>query len=162
MGSTLAVYRVRSVIIVFGSAALFKECALTVQYGMTEKSLAGKIGRPISQAKELLRSHHNTYRTFWEWSDRVLDYAMLHGKLHTTFGWTIHTGTNSNPRSFRNFPMQANGAEMLRIACCFSVEQGIKVCAPIHDAILVEAPLDEIEATVENTQKAMSDASAVV
>lgn len=142
--------------------SLFKECALSVQYGMGEVSLAQKIGKPIIQARELLRLHHETYKTFWEWSDKAIDYAMLHGKLFTTFGWTIHIGTNVNPRSLRNFPMQANGAEMLRIACCFAVERGIKVCAPIHDAILIEAPLDEIDEVVTRTQQAMSDASAVV
>ena len=36
--------------------------------------------------------------------------------------------------------MQANGAEMLRLACCFATERGVRVCAPVHDAILIEAP----------------------
>ena len=83
---------------------------------------------------------------------------MLHGKLWTAFGWTIHTSTNPNPRSLRNFPMQANGAEMLRLACCFAVEQGVRVCAPVHDAILIEAPLEELDMTLAATQKAMADA----
>ena len=42
--------------------------------------------------------------------------------------------------------MQANGAEMLRIACCFGTERGVRISAPVHDAILIEAPIDEIEA----------------
>ena len=41
--------------------------------------------------------------------------------------------------------MQANGAEMLRLACCFATEEGIAVCAPVHDAILIEAPVEEID-----------------
>jgi len=61
-------------------------------------------------------------------------------QLWTVFGWTIHTGAKVNPRSLRNFPMQGNGAEMLRLACCFATEQGIRVCAPVHDALLIEAP----------------------
>jgi hypothetical protein len=43
-----------------------------------------------------------------------------------------------------NFPMQANGAEMLRLACCLAIERGLAVCAPVHDAILIEAPLAEM------------------
>ena len=140
----------------------FKACALAVQYGMEAKSLASRIGQPVIQAKALLQSHHDTYRKFWKWSDSAVDYAMLHGKLWTVFGWTVRPGTNPNPRSLRNFPMQANGAEMLRLACCFAVEHGIRVCAPIHDAILIEAPLDELDETVRMAQHLMSDASATV
>jgi hypothetical protein len=58
--------------------------------------------------------------------------------------------------------MQGNGAEMLRLACCLATERGIRVCAPVHDALLVEAPLADLDATVAATQEAMSDASAVV
>ena len=58
--------------------------------------------------------------------------------------------------------MQANGAEMLRLACCLVVEAGIKLCAPIHDAILIEAPLDELDDAVQVTQALMAEASAIV
>jgi hypothetical protein len=87
---------------------------------------------------------------------------MLHGKLWTVFGWTIRTGTNPNPRSLRNFPMQANGAEMLRLACCYAVEAGVRVCAPVHDAILIEAQLSELDGAVSAAQEAMVRASADV
>jgi DNA polymerase I len=58
--------------------------------------------------------------------------------------------------------MQANGAEMLRLACCLITEQGIQVCAPVHDALLVEAPLDILDAAIALTQELMLQASAVV
>ena len=61
-----------------------------------------------------------------------------------------------------NFPIQANGAEMLRVACILATEAGIKVCAPVHDAILIEAPVTEIEKVVEQTQKIMEEASVIV
>jgi DNA polymerase I len=140
----------------------FKACVLAVQYGMGEVSLSHRIGQPVVHARELLRLHHETYRTFWKWSDSVVDYAMLHGRLWTTFGWNVFTGTNPNPRFLRNFPMQANGAEMLRLACCFAVEAGVKVCAPVHDAILIEAPMDELEYAICTTQALMADVSALV
>jgi hypothetical protein len=58
--------------------------------------------------------------------------------------------------------MQANGAEMLRIACIGLVEANIRVCAPVHDALLIEAPLDHLDETVELTQKIMKKASRIV
>jgi len=39
-------------------------------------------------------------------------------------GWTVRIGSDANPRSLRNFPCQANGAEMLRLACCLASERG--------------------------------------
>lgn len=51
---------------------------------------------------------------------------------------------------------------MLRLACVLATEQGISVCAPVHDALLVEAPAGQIEDVVRATQQAMSDASAAV
>ena len=58
--------------------------------------------------------------------------------------------------------MQANGAEMLRLACCFATEGGIRVCAPVHDALLIEAPLGDLECAVATTLSAMERASCVV
>jgi hypothetical protein len=87
---------------------------------------------------------------------------MLTGLLGTVFGWNIHVGPNINPRTLRNFPMQANGAEMLRLACCLATERGINVCAPVHDALLIEAPLADLDAAVHLTQAAMAEASRIV
>jgi len=140
----------------------FKACALAVQYGMGADSLSKRIGQPVIVAKDLLRLHHDTYQRFWEWSDGAVDYAMLQGKLWTVFGWTVHVGANSNPRFFRNFLMQANGAEMLRLACCLTTEKGIRVCAPVHDALLIEAPLNKLDETVAAAQSFMAEASAVI
>jgi DNA polymerase I len=72
---------------------------------------------------------------------------MSQGALHTVFGWNIRIGENSNPGALRNFPMQANGAEMMRLACCLAAERGIEVCAPVHDALLICAPLERLEPT---------------
>jgi len=140
----------------------FKACVLAAQYGMGAESLSQRIGQPVIRAKELLRLHRETYRVFWRWSDAVVDYAMLHGRLWTVFGWTVHTGENPNPRFLRNFLMQGNGAEMLRLACCMISEAGIRICAPVHDAILIEAPLDELDRVVDVTKALMSDASAIL
>jgi DNA polymerase-1 len=140
----------------------FKQCALAVLFGMGADSLAVNIGAPVFQSRELLRFHHETYPKFWCWSDAAVDYSMLYGTLHTVFGWTIHVGPRANPRMLRNFPMQANGAEMLRLACCFATERGITVCATVHDALLIEAPIADLETAVQETQNAMAEASECV
>lgn len=139
-----------------------KICVLAVQYGMGPQSLAQSLGQPEAYARELLKLHRLTYPVFWRWSQAAVDHAMIRGWLQTVFGWRVHVGPRANPRSLANFPMQANGAEMLRLACCLATERGIRVCAPVHDALLVEGPEHEIQAVVEATQAAMAEASRVV
>ena len=141
---------------------LFKQCVLAVLYGMEAESLATRIGQPPVVARDLLRTHRETYRDFWRWSDAAVDHAMLMNSLHTVFGWHIHVDENPNPRSLRNFPMQANGAEMLRLACCLATERGIEVCAPVHDAVLICAPLDPLEDDIASMRAAMAEASKIV
>ena len=140
----------------------FKACVLAVQYGMEAESLAFRIGQPTIFARDLLRLHRETYRTFWKWSDAVVDTAMLKNRIETVFGWPIHIGAEVNPRSLRNFPMQANGAEMLRLACCLATERDIQVCAPVHDAVLIMAPLERLDADVAGMRAAMAEASRIV
>ncbi len=140
----------------------FKACVLAVQYGMGATSLAQRINQPEIRARQLLELHRETYKVFWAWSDAAVDHAMLHERLWTVFGWTIHVAPGPNPRFLRNFPMQGNGAEMLRLACCMLTETGIRVCAPVHDAVLIEAPLDQLDAAVERTKAIMAEASAIV
>lgn len=140
----------------------FKVVMLGVLYGLSADGIARKLCVAPCHGRELLRMHHETFRRFWAWSDRVQDQAMLTGKLHTVFGWRVHVGPDANPRSLRNFPMQGNGAEMLRLACCLATERGINVCAPVHDALLVEGPAAGIEAIVARTQDAMKEAGAIV
>lgn len=140
----------------------FKACVLAVQYGMEAESLAFRIGQPVIRARDLLRLHRETYRVFWRWSDAVVDTAMLKNRITTVFGWPINVGAEVNPRSLRNFPMQANGSEMLRLACCLGTERGIQVCAPVHDAVLIMAPLSRLDADVAVMRDAMAEASRIV
>ena len=140
----------------------FKACVLAVQYGMGEISLAQRINQPVARARQLLALHRQTYRTFWAWSDATQDEAILNGKLWTTFGWEIRVKGQVNARSLRNFPMQGNGAEMLRIACIFLTEAGIRVCAPVHDAVLIELPLVGLDEGIAKAQGLMRQASSAV
>jgi hypothetical protein len=87
---------------------------------------------------------------------------MLTSKITTVFGWPLHVGPDANERSIRNFPCQANAAEMLRLACCLGIERGVEICAPVHDAVLIAAPLDRLEGDIFAMRAAMAEASRVV
>jgi hypothetical protein len=142
---------------------------LGVMYGMGPANLARRIGEPAAFARGLLDRHREAYPRFWAWSDGAVDLALLSGRdsppselLRTVFGWAVRVGSQVNPRSLRNFPCQANGAEMLRLACCLATEGGLEVCAPVHDALLVEGPADAVDEVVARTRAAMAGASEAV
>jgi DNA polymerase I len=64
---------------------------------------------------------------------------MLDRRMETEFGWPLHISTSPNERTLFNFPMQGNGAEMLRLAAWRLCEAGIVPSMLIHDGILFEA-----------------------
>jgi hypothetical protein len=150
---------------------IVKSLVLGTQYGMGEKSLALKIGKSSTHARELLDAHRSTYRKFWAWTDAAVDFALFHGYLWTRFGWQTHVryrkskddeNDDPNIRSLRNFPCQGNAADMLRLAAGFIVDAGVQLDATIHDAVLIEADSDKIDAAIETTRRAMDRASRLV
>jgi DNA polymerase I-like protein with 3'-5' exonuclease and polymerase domains len=153
---------------------LFKACVLGVQYGMEAESLALRINQPVIVARNLLRLHREVYSQFWKWADNAVDRTILTSQQATVYGWTHYlpqglnpnkknpSGDGVNPRSLRNFFMQANGAEILRLACILATEDGIRVCAPIHDAVLITAPESEIDDAADAMAKHMREASRIV
>lgn len=142
--------------------ARYKICALGIQYGMRAATLARLASLSLLEAERLQRRHRIAFPKFWQWSDAVEAQAYLTGHLTTVFGWRIDVRADANPRTLRNFPLQANGAEMLRLACCLAIEDGIRVCTPLHDALLIEAPLEVLDETVRRTQAHMAEASRIV
>jgi hypothetical protein len=41
----------------------------------------------------------------------------------------------------RQLAIQSTGADILRLACVWGHRRGIKICAPIHDAVLIESSI---------------------
>ena len=141
----------------------FKACVLETQFGVGEEALASQINQPISMARHLLRLHRKTFGRYWEWLDEVLNHSFLNAILSTVYGWKQRiTENNCNARAVGNFFCQANGAEMLRLACIFGTEAGIQICAPIHDAVMIIAPLHRLDADIVAMQGLMEKASEYV
>jgi DNA polymerase-1 len=141
----------------------YKVMLLAVQYGMMVETLAARLGISTFEAHEMLAQHHELFAHYWSWSDDWVQQALQSGKMWTAFGWTCRTGiTELNERSIRNWPIQPTGADILRIACILATRHGIKLLAPVHDAVLIEAPTARIEADVVLMQEIMRRASRIV
>jgi hypothetical protein len=140
-----------------------KVALLSAQYGISAASLALRLNVSTFEAHEMLDQHHGLFAKYWRWSDDWMAVALDTGIMRTPMGWTIRTGiTELNDRSIRNWIIQAVGADILQIACIWANRRGIELCAPIHDAVLVEAPIDQIDAHVALMREIMRRASRVV
>jgi hypothetical protein len=139
-----------------------KASVLGIGYGMSDATLARRLGVSNTEARMLLRLHDEAYPAFARWRENNFNAVLLGQTPQTMFGWQLHTTTNTKPNTLKNFPIQATGAEMLRLACCLATECGVRICAPVHDAILIEAAEDAIEAAVATARLCMAEASRVV
>jgi DNA polymerase I len=141
----------------------YKTMLLAVQYGMSSETLAARLGVSTFEAHQMLVQHRELFSQYWQWSDDWVQHALQTGVMRTHFGWTCHTGIiEFNERSIRNWPVQAAGADILRIACILGTRHGIKLLAPVHDAVLIEAPVEDIEANVALMREIMRRASHIV
>ena len=118
--------------------------------------------RQLSHPVSLFARTMIVIRVSGGWLKGAVACAMQGQAISTVFGWHVRAGADQRWRSYLNFPMQANGAEMMRLACCMAIEVGIEVCAPVHDAFLICAPLDQIDARVEQMKFIMEEASRIV
>jgi DNA polymerase-1 len=139
-----------------------KTVNLGVNYGMTAVGLALRLGITPAAAQELLRLHHETYRRFWAWSEETVSSALLSNRMTSLFGWQLHVTAGVNARSLQNFPMQANGAEMMRIAAIGATEAGLSVACPVHDAFVLVAPLDRLDEDIATMREIMRRAGLAV
>jgi hypothetical protein len=120
-----------------------KRLQLAIIYGMGVPTLARGLDRHPLVASDLIERHRRAYPRFWEWREQEFHSAMLARRMESVFGWPLHLSTSPNPRTLYNFPAQANGAEMLRLAAWRLCEVGLVPCMLVHDGILLELKSEE-------------------
>jgi hypothetical protein len=103
---------------------LFKALQLGLGYGKGVSSLGEEISGIMGislmdgkiKAKEIFDWHKLTFSTYWEWNNLQLRLARLQGWIESLDGWVEWVGTHTRDTQLKNFPAQANGAVMLRVA----------------------------------------------
>jgi DNA polymerase-1 len=120
-----------------------KSLQLGINYGMGVPSLAKGLNRHPLIASNLIEQHRRTYPKFWQWREDQVQIAMLGRGCESVFGWPLRITTSPNKRTLYNFPMQANGAEMLRLAAWRLCESGLVPSMLVHDGILLELRNEE-------------------
>ncbi|WP_282152708.1 hypothetical protein [Ruegeria atlantica] len=61
-----------------------------------------------------------------------------------------------------NFPMQANGTDCLRVAACEVTEAGHRICAPIHDVLVLIGDAETIYEEAQQVAAIMTRAATTI
>jgi len=142
-----------------------------LNYGMEAQSLANRTNISLFEAMSIIKYHQLRYSTFHKWRADYLFTANASDKIHTSLAWTAYTqfyaqrpkkDLNKNVHSsnwLKNWPMQSCGSDILRLSTIMCLEAGIQVIAPVHDAILIQASLEQLDMQVKLTQDLMTEAS---
>ena len=151
----------------------YKQCCLAIMYGQEAEGLARRAKISPILAERLIRQHKDTFPGFWAWTRRVQNQTTQTNTLWTRLGWVLHIkiGTlNSgeylngypNPRSIRNYPMQAGGGDILRVATILATEAGLELVATVHDALMIVTTEDRMESDMAKLKDAIQEGSRKV
>jgi DNA polymerase I len=137
---------------------VYKACVLGRIYGMGAGTLARNLGISKALAQRILDQMDARYPVLDAWLKRILIKAAHCVPITCVLGWSLAmTGKPGEDRTFLNFPMQANSAELMRLII---VRAG---CLPLigcaHDSFLVEDTIDRIEQTVAELRDIVRKAS---
>jgi hypothetical protein len=137
---------------------VYKACVLGRIYGMGADTLARNLGISRSQARDILDQMAARYPVLNAWLERIQVKAAHIVPVVCTLGWSLTASGKANEeRTFLNFPMQANGAEIMRLVFARAGDLPIIGCA--HDSFILEDRVDRIGHTVRDMQEVMRAAS---
>ena len=135
-----------------------------IMYGISAFGLAQRLGCPRSEAKSLIDDYFRNFPAIRSFIDGTLSKARETLCTETIFGRRRYipdiNSNNANLRSFAernavNAPIQGTAADIIKIAmirvdqCLRDAGLNARMVLQIHDELLLEVPVDEIDAVKE-------------
>jgi hypothetical protein len=137
---------------------VYKATVLGRIYGLGTAALARNLGISRLQAQHIMDQMTARYPVLNAWLERVITKAAHCVPITCTLGWSLTaTGRPGEERTFKNFLMQANAGELLRLVLVRASKLPVIGCA--HDSFLIEDTIDRIDGSVIEMQKIMRKAS---
>lgn len=129
-------------------------------YGISSYGLSENTGLSVKNAQEYISLYFERFPAIKQYLDSCVETAKSNGYVSTVTGRRRYipeiSATNFNLRSFgeraaMNMPLQGSAADVMKIAM-LKVDQEItrrglqsKIVMQIHDEIIVDCPMDEVE-----------------
>lgn len=138
---------------------LCKMIFIGLLYGMSAKTLALKLNCDDASARKILTDYRQRYPQLWQWQEALIKQARDQQGISTASGWRMFVDYSTKPTTIKNWLIQAVGVDILRKAILDCESAGLRVLAPLHDAILFESSLVDLDAHVHQAQTLMVNAA---
>jgi DNA polymerase-1 len=158
--------------------ALLKAAILGLNYGLGVRGLARNLQIDPAVAGRWMQSFRERYAGMVKYGEDMVLRGISTSQLRTRLDWRLHIcdiipikhvgdgqkkpANQLTPNSLRNWPVQSNAAEILHLAVIEATAKGITVVGTLHDALIIESPMEEIHRHVALAREAMQDASATI
>lgn len=149
---------------------LFKTMQIGLGYGKSVWSLTKDIKQlsksitlsdAYNKAQQIHRWHKTTFTDYWQWTEDTINQARRSGFIQSLDGWTYFVTDSVRDTQLLNFPMQANGAALMRLAIVnLAKYENIDLICTQHDAIYVNAKNCDKERIIKQIQDSMDKACA--
>ena len=146
-------------------------------YGISGFGLARQLQTPQGEAQAYINAYFERFPGIKDYMDEIKTFALEHGFVETKFGRKVHINAirDKNPamRSFGeraaiNAPIQGTAADIIKRAMVrippALAREGLKarMLLQVHDELLFEVPVDELDATTALVREVMEGAAAPV
>jgi len=143
-------------------------------YGMSAHGLSKQLGIERHQAADYMTIYFERYPGVKQYMDSTRDQAKLDGYVETLFGRRLFlpeiTSSNGMRRQYAertaiNAPMQGTAADIIKRAMINiyhwlkSEDSAVRMIMQVHDELVFEVPLDQIDATKEKVEQFMMNAA---
>jgi len=150
---------------------VLKPLILGKLYGMGDKSLQQRLNKPIEEVSELSSNYEDNFASYY---DLRLQFRDLHS---ITTEDTIYAlkdgyiiidvppskfGDADKVNTFLNFPIQGQGASILRYIVLNARDRNVNIVTTVHDEIYFECDEENLEETINKAQELMKEAYQVV
>jgi DNA polymerase I len=158
--------------------ALLKVAVLGINYGLGVHGLARNLGVDLAVAGTWMQSFRDRYTRMVAYGEDTIRRGISTTRLRTRLGWQLRVcGVIPSKREFdgqkkpanlltenslRNWPVQSNAAEILRLAVIEAAAKGVAIVGTLHDALFIESAVEDIDRQVRFARDAMRAASATI
>lgn len=144
-----------------------------IAYAIEPWGLSQRVGISREEAKKVIQDYYNTYKGVRRYMEEVPLRAREHGYVRSIYGRIRPLqGINDRNANIRkaaereaiNMPIQGTASDIVKIAMLHVEEEfrrenlKARMLMQVHDELLVEAPVDEVERVVEILKKEMETA----
>ena len=143
--------------------SMFKVGLLAWLYGAGEWTLGRQLGVSQIEARDISKRFARTFPQYAAWTESMRHHGIMTGELETIHGWKRgcrfdpkRADGSVNPLALSNFPVQGAGGDLMRMASVLTLRNGVDVVGTVHDAIVIESTVAEIDRAVGITQRAMA------